>query len=232
MTDERRYEEDEVAAIFENAASPRAASENAVARAGGLTLAELQAIGREVGVAPDRIAEAAAAIDGRRSAQPRRTILGVPISVGRSIDLPRAPTDREWEMLLVELRETFGARGRTSSQGSIREWWNGNLHAYVEPTESGYRLRIGTVKGSAGPLTLAGAAGMATGLSVVGLVFATSGVFDPGPLVLGGMGAAAIAWNAVTLPAWASRRERQMQHLAARAAEIVRGPVDSDLIES
>ena len=115
----------------------------------GLTLAELQAIGHEVGLPPERIFEAASALDRRREVPPSRTSLGVPISVGLTVDLPRAPTDREWDMLVAELRTTFRARGRVESTGGSRQWVNGNLHAYVEPTQSGYRLRMGTLKGNA-----------------------------------------------------------------------------------
>ncbi|HEX2209982.1 MAG TPA: hypothetical protein VHG93_20065, partial [Longimicrobium sp.] len=76
MMDERRYEEEEIAEIFEAAASPRASEGRALAPASGLSLAELQAIGGEVGIAPERIAEAAAALDVRGGGAPRRTYLG------------------------------------------------------------------------------------------------------------------------------------------------------------
>ena len=65
MTDERRYGEEEVAAIFEAASGPAASrkdSRSASDSEQGLTLSELQSIGREVGISPDRIAEAAAAL--------------------------------------------------------------------------------------------------------------------------------------------------------------------------
>jgi hypothetical protein len=59
MSEERRYKEDEVKGIFEAAARERDSRGRAVVSPEGLTLAELQTIGREVGLAPDRIAEAA-----------------------------------------------------------------------------------------------------------------------------------------------------------------------------
>ncbi len=67
MPDERRYQEDEVAEIFEAASVP-AISRTGAPSQEGLTLTELQAIGREVGIAPERIAEAAASLV--RSASP------------------------------------------------------------------------------------------------------------------------------------------------------------------
>ena len=73
----------------------------------------------------------------------------MPIAVGRTLPLPRPLTDREWGMLVTDLRETFGATGRVGEDGNARYWRNGNLHAFVEPAEGGYRLRLGTVKGNA-----------------------------------------------------------------------------------
>ena len=100
MTDERRYQDDEVAAIFEAASTPSAASDDA-RPANGLTLAELQAIGREVGIAPERIAQAAAALDRRQPPIPRRTDLGMPVSAAHVVEIPRPLTDREWSLVVV-----------------------------------------------------------------------------------------------------------------------------------
>src|SRR6185436_8172357 len=168
MADERRYQEDEVAEIFEAASAP-ALSRGDAAPNQGLTLAELQAIGREVGIAPERIAEAAASLARSQPPLPRRTELGMPLSAAHVIDLPRALTDREWALVVADLRETFNARGHETSQGVTRQWANGNLHALVEPTKTGYRLRLGTVKGDALALNRMGGFGIDMGL-VVGLV--------------------------------------------------------------
>lgn len=221
MTDARRYNDDEIAAIFEVAASPRPAREQRPSSADGLTLAELQAIGREVGVAPERIAEAASALDRGAAAGPRRTYFGMPVSVGRVVDLSRAPTDREWELIVAELRETFGAHGHERSHGNLRAWTNGNLHALVEPTESGYRLRLGTLKGDAAPLMHVGLGGVLLG-GVLSFIVG----FDPPPdywlpLFVGGVGVLTLAYNALRLPRWAARREAQMEYIAARARALL-----------
>ncbi|HET6229244.1 MAG TPA: hypothetical protein VFE05_04135 [Longimicrobiaceae bacterium] len=224
MTDERRYEEDEVAQIFEEAATARGSQARALSPAGGLSLAELKAIGGEVGIAPERIADAAAAVDLRRGAAPRRTHLGLPIAVGRTVDLPRAPTDREWEMLVAELRETFAARGRDTSTGGFRAWNNGKLHAYVEPTEGGYRLRLGTVKTNAAAVGRLGVAGAVAGVALLGVILGTGGPVDDMGLaaLITAVGSGFLGINAVRLPRWASERERQMEHIAARAQALVR----------
>jgi len=222
MTDERRYGDDEVAAIFEAAASPGGSRSRALATAEGLSLAELQAIGGEVGIAPERIAHAAAALDLRGGAAPRRTYLGMPVSVGRTVSLPRVPTDREWEQLLAELRATFGAHGKDRSSGGVRAWTNGNLHAYVEPADAGHRLRLGTTKGNAVALGGLGIAALLVGLVMAVFLFATGEAGDAILFaVIAALGAAATGANALRLPGWAREREEQMEHIAARARTLI-----------
>ena len=225
MTHERRYNDDEAREIFEAAASERDQPAGGISSAEGLTLAELTDIGREVGLAPQRIAEAASAIELRRDLPPLRTHLGMPLAVGRTVDVPRAPTDHEWELLVSELRQTFGAKGKVGSHGSIREWTNGNLHAYVEPTETGHRLRLGTMKGNAIAVGRMGMALIGTGLVLVVFLALTGQLADGffAPLLLGSMGGVGLAASALGLPAWAREREAQMEHIAARARALI-GP--------
>ena len=218
MTDERRYGEEEVAAIFEAAAKHSSTS--------GLSLAELQAIGGEVGIAPERIADAAASLELRRGAR-RRTQLGMPVSVGRVVDLPRAPTDLEWEQLLAELRATFGAHGKDRSSGGLRAWTNSNLHAYVEPTETGHRLRLGTMKGNAVALARMGVAELVVGLLMAAFLLATGEAGDATIFALiAMMGAVLLGANALRLPRWAEEREEQMEYIATRARTLI--PADPE----
>lgn len=221
MPDERTYREEEVAAIFEAAARPVPGS-TALSRAEGFTLAELQSIGGEAGLSPERIAEAAAAVEMRRGAV-RRKNLGMPVGVGQTVELPRAPTDREWEMIVADLRETFGARGRLGSREDVREWHNGNLHAYVEPTLTGYRLRLGTRKGDAVGLNQMGAFGLVFALVWLMVFFLRDGLSDTLfiPLLMSAMGGAALTYNALRLPGWALEREAQMEQVAARVRVLL-----------
>jgi len=223
MTDERRYGEDEVREIFERAATKGDLAAPAVAERRGLTLEELQDIGREVGLEPSRVADAAAALDARGAALPRRTRLGMPITVGRIVELPRAPTDLEWETLVGELRQTFGARGKVTTHGGLREWSNGNLHACIEPTENGYRLRMGTVKGTASTFNQLGIAGLLMALFVF-VAYLVPGRFAGSffaPLLLVALGGGALAVNAIGLPRWADEREGQMAYIADRAVRLL-----------
>jgi hypothetical protein len=222
MTDERRYGEKEVAEIFEAAASARGPEGRALASGGGLSLAELQEIGGEVGIAPERIAHAAAALDVRRDAAPRRKFLGVPVAVGRTVDLPRAPTDTEWEMLVAELRATFGAQGKDRSSGGLRAWTNGNLHANVEPTESGYRLRLGTLNANGLAAARVGIGGLVAALFILVLLLLRGELEEPAMAAMfAAIGLLALGANAIRLPRWADEREGQMEYIATRARTLL-----------
>ena len=121
---DRRYDDEEVAAIFLKAAEGPQTPPLQLPRDEGLTLADLQDIGREVGIPPEAVAQAAQSVDlGPRGAS--QTFLGLPIGVERTIPLNRWLTEGEWEHLVVELREVFNARGTVSSSGSFRQWTNG-----------------------------------------------------------------------------------------------------------
>ena len=227
MAEERRYREEEVKEIFDLASSTDEAGRPAVFDESGLTLAELQEVGLEVGVEPSRIADAALTLDTRRDVLPRRTSLGMPISVGRVIDLPRAVTDREWDLLIAEFRETFGARGQVTSHGGVREWSNGNLHAFLEPTETGHRLRLRTLKGGARALNWMGVAGLVMALTLLTMFLTTGNSpvrMELGLMWLVGLGGGALASNLLRLPRWAHEREGQMEYLAGRVGALLEEP--------
>jgi len=230
MSDERRYTDEEVRQIFDLATRRDGPGARTPSSAEGLTLPELKEIGREVGVAPERVADAAGALDLHGGASPRGSQLGLPVSVGRAVELPRPPTDGEWEVLVAECRRTFGARGSLSAHGRSREWRNGNLHVAVEPTGDGHRLRMGTRMGNATALNVGGALGVATAaiMLVVVLLSGQPASELVAPAVLFLMGGGALASNAVRLPRWAREREEQMAYLAERARSLLRAEDDPD----
>jgi hypothetical protein len=167
----------------------------------GLTIPELQEIGAEVGIPPAVVAHAARSLERRSGVE--RT-LGLPMAVSHSVPLPRPPTDVEWERLVADLPETFGARGTVRVDGGLRGWHNGNLHALVEPRADGSKLRMGTTKGSARELLGMGAA-MVMGVVVLALLSLVGLGPAPGELArisgtLGRLGAAGVGVAAVQLP--------------------------------
>jgi hypothetical protein len=218
---ERRYDEDETRRIFDAASRVRGLPEGGSdLPSSGFTLAELQQIGAEAGLDAAGIAQAARALDARASVSvATRRMAGLPIGVARAVDLPSAFDDSDWNRLVVDLRETFDARGRVRVDGPFREWSNGNLRALVEPTDDGYRLRLRTMKGSAYQTITFGGVALAVALLLFVVSMLTGQAFDEWPLVvffaLAGLGSAAV--SAVRLPAWARTRERQMEEVAERA---------------
>src|ERR1043166_1481093 len=117
---ERRFNEAEIAAIFERAAVAQQTRQHQLPSLEGMTLTELQEIGREVGISSELVAQAAKAIElgGRPTS---RRFLGLPVGVGRTVDLDRTLSDDEWERFVVDLRETFDARGTVRREGSLRQ---------------------------------------------------------------------------------------------------------------
>lgn len=225
MDNERRYQSEEIREILELAGRDdpvRSERED-----GGLTAAELQAVGREVGLSPERIAQAVIAFEGRGDPSPRTTTLGVPTGTGRTVPLTRAPTDSEWELLVSELRTTFRAKGEITSAGGLREWSNGTLHAFVEPTSTGYRLRL--TDSMEGPLLAATLMGGFFLAFAVLILLVLLGKTDPGarfvvPGFFGVIGTGLIAGSRIALPRWVEEREAQMQHIASRARALIDPP--------
>jgi hypothetical protein len=216
---ERRYDEEETAAIFARASEASPAEPKQLVAKPGWTLAELQAIGREAGLAPDEVAAAARAID--RPAQPvAPRLLGIQIGVGRTVQLDHRMTDPEWERLVVLLRDTFDARGQLRVDGSLRQWTNGNLQVLVEPTAGGDRIRLRTRNASAQSLLTIGATVLSVSALTTAIGFLRGTLVVPGellemlPVALMGAGSIVAGW--LRLRSWAPTRLQQMDDIARR----------------
>ena len=216
---ERRYSDEEVAAIFRDAAEGQGTGALQRTDGDGLTLSEIQSIGREVGLAPDLVTRAALSLDLKPQAM-SETFLALPIGVERIVALNRTLTDAEWENLVGELRSTFRAKGRLSTSGAFREWTNGNLQALLEPTATGHRLRLRTTKGNARPMLGVSAAMLGMSLVTWGsaVLAGQLGPALPGVAMLAMMGIGLFTATALQLPSWARLRGRQMDDIAARVA--------------
>jgi len=219
---ERRFSEAEAAEIFRRAAETQQTARRQLPSGEGMTLTDLQEIGQEVGIPPELVSQAAGALD-RGGLPAARRFFGLPIGVGRTVELPRMLTDEEWDHLVVELRETFDARGRVRVEGSLRQWTNGNLQALLEPTAAGARLRLRTVNGNARGLMMAGAgvAGFAL-IPFIAALFsagAEGAITGLGPLAL--TGGVLFTIGAARLPGWARARASQMERIATRLSQYL-----------
>lgn len=145
MATDKRYDEKEIAEIFRRAAEEQETAQRNRPPESGLSLAELQKIGKETGITPEFIARAAASLEGSGSSAYIDTLLGFPIFLSRTVELPRVMTDDEWERLVVDLRSTFGGDGTITRDGSLRRWTYGEMFVNVEPYEKDRsRVRITT----------------------------------------------------------------------------------------
>jgi hypothetical protein len=219
----RRYSEEEMRAIFERASSAEKEGERpAPAVTGGLTLEQLQSIGEEVGISAALVERAARQLDRPAPAAMVKRLVGLPIGVGRTVELGRRLTDEEWERLVTELRVTFDARGTVRQEGGLRQWTNGNLQVFLEPSGSGHRLRLRTVKGNALSMIRMGGAFL-VGSGVLALALTLSGKLADkpgGPIMMAVAGAVAIVVAALQLPRWARQRAQQMDSIATMAADL------------
>jgi hypothetical protein len=251
MNDERRYDEDEVRRIFtlatdeeaSGAAEPGLPAEPSTSTGRGMTLAELEEIGQEVGIAPALVARAARALDAPAEGQVRpargagalqstgvelQRIMGLPVGVEHQVHLERNLTDDEWAQLVMDVRRRFGAPGRLESAGAFREWRNGNLHVSLAASGDGAVLSMGTRKGNAGPL--AGVAGFFLTFATVLLVVMvlTGEIAEAGaivaPAIIGSMALGALGVNVLRLPPWARRRAAQMEGIGELAQELAARP--------
>ena len=216
MDSERRYSEDEIAEILDRATEAQTTRTPTSSGSTGLTLRELQEIGREVGIPDDVITSAAASLDRAPSRPtPPQKFLGQTIGVGRTVDLPRPLTEAEWHRLVVDLRETFDAKGKLSDDGPFKSWTNSNLQALLEPTESGQRLRLRTLKGNARPLQGMGAA-FAVGGTLMTIAASVGVAVDPSNLTLIAVGIGLFTASRLTVPQWARSRSRQFEQVIGR----------------
>ena len=241
MTDSRRYDDDEVREIFERATSldqPTGSSRGTSSASGasGMTLAEIQEIGAEAGIDPALVARAAAGLDTTGGAVPTIRRMGVPVSVGRIVDLPGRLTDEEWTRLVVRLRDHFNARGTVTHEGSLRSWSNGNLQILMEPTLDGYRLRMRSLSNSIRGRLIAGAITLMATVALVALaLLGGGGLSEVLTLVVlgGGPGSALFGSAFFDSRRWTATRDAQFQEIGAMAWEMVsRRLAEADAPES
>ena len=224
----RTYSEAEVASIIERAVERQRAVEAGVGEA-GLTLDEIERIGREAGIDPAHLRAAAAEVDdlgrtlARQSGQTRTEVY-----VERWLDTPFALDG--WEDAVSHLRMTFGAPmgapfGETASEsvqqvGRSFEWSHTNslgvrTRVVVSPRGDRTRLRITQLVGLSSPTV----EGLFYGAAIALLLAMVAGGIGGEASGAGSMGAVIgvvtflVAWAvAAPLVAAADRRWRARKH--------------------
>jgi hypothetical protein len=238
---ERRFTDDEVALILQRAADASTTADVGLdadtalnaSNTPGMSLAELQTIAREAGIDPQAVADAAGSV-ARGDLVPTavRHATGAPIALARIIAFEQEVDDRTWARMVVQLQETFGARGRLRTDGALREWSNGNLRAVLEPTPHGHQLRLSTRKGNAEALRLVGNLGIGFSVVLAAFTVAVSAAKgQPLPdapvwvtaLVPGLMGLGARLQDILSRRSWGRERADQMQALASQLRAVLPG---------
>ena len=173
--DNRTFTDREVREILKRAVEEvRAAapSSNAVARREGLSLAELKAIGEEVGIDPARLEDAARAV-ARGDDGGARGLLGGPTNLDVERTVPGEIDPERTHEVLSLIRRVMGERGDVDEIGGALEW--------SSVSESGSRYV--TVAGRDGETTIRGGANLANsvaltylGPGMVGLIVSIIGV--------------------------------------------------------
>lgn len=221
---DRRYSDDEISEIFRRATEVQErAPQRQLPPSEGMSLAELQSIGREAGIAPDLVAQAARELD--QPALPRvSSAFGIPTGVARTVQLERRLTDDEWDALVVRLRDTFNARGTITVQGAFRTWSNGNLHVLVEPNGEGQIVRFRTTHGNSRSFMITGVVMTAVTATILAVAAATgldalnNAIDNVGSIFI--IGASLFGIGALQLPRWRKTRREQMDELAERLLRI------------
>lgn len=227
MDSTTRFDDDQIRRILARAAERQEQADRALpaaedgSRSGdqpGLSLAELQSVASEVGIAPAHVMAAAKEVRLRPSTEVESfRIVGVPKQTEDHRVVPGVLGDREWEQVVGALREEFRVPGVTSSFGDVREWWSsslttaGGVRLRLEPGETGTSISLHRSNRNLSDLylTLGGTFG---GLAAfAGFMVAVTGggnaVFA-GPIVFGTM--AAIALGAGRLMSkWSVRKTRE-----------------------
>ena len=194
----------------------------------GLTLAELQEIGRQAGLDPEHVAAAVAESDASGPTAPPASYLGVSVEPRASRVVPGEVTDEAWEQMVNRLRRMFRSKGAPVELGRVREWSSGlrsNLHATLEPVEGGTLVALETSKAeeAKGLRSLPATAGVFVVL--LSLLFGF-GDFDlyvwivPTLVVLGT--ALSMVVGRQVLSAWSEKRQDQFDALLDQFELILR----------
>lgn len=236
MANEHRFTDEEVALILARAVevddTEREGSQRVTAAAPhGLSLADIQQIASEAGIAPAAVAAAASMVRrGDLAPTSVQSMAGAPLKIARTIRFGCEVDDQAWARMVVLLQETFAARGRLRTDGALREWSNGNLRAVLEPTAQGHQLRLSTRKSNAGALRIFGNVSIVGALLVGLLMLAVNtvqGAPPPQGLPLLGVlmpaliGVGVRLADSVNRRAWGRERARQFDALPGQLRDLL-----------
>ena len=232
MSKERRYNEKEIAAIFEQAAKDFEAAQQQMRASDGLTLKEIEEIASEAGISADFVKRAASKVDLRRDSPATKKLLGLPTQVNRVIELPQDFGDEEWDRLIVEFHDSYGLVGTIQEQrdGRIRSWVTEKVQVYLEPTGSGKRLRVISTNGVDTLMLLFGGIFFFVSMMFMAILISKGNFMTQMDdtiimFILSAMGLGAGGLGALRMPKWYKNEEQRIDGILSKALELQRSGV-------
>lgn len=242
MDPSTRFDDDDIRRILARAARRQEQAERALPAAEtgsatgpepGLTLAELQDVASEVGIAPTHVQAAARELRMRTGRDVARyPFLGIPRETIDQRVVPGTPTEREWERIVEQLRSEFRVPGVTNSFGEVREWWSssvstvGGVRLRLEPGEDGTEVTLRRSNAHLSQLTHALGWTFGGMAGVVGTLMAV-GSFEPGiivaPILFGGFSVASFLFGRIASRQSARRERSRFARVLDRIELIARG---------
>jgi hypothetical protein len=181
----RRFTDEELRRILELATESELDARHAAAPAGGHTLAEIQEIGREVGIEPTSIENAAASLLASEQQDPRGSrIPRFSRTAHADLVLARTLSDGEMHQILQRAERILNRPGTVHVKGNWAQWRDRNDRVYVGIVRgtNHTRLRVivdqtrellfgGGLIGAVGLFTLPAATGFeGTGVALIALL--------------------------------------------------------------
>ena len=237
----RKFDEKEVALIFQKATELEAPAEGQQASSasdlgGGLDLRELKEIAIEVGVDPTRVDEAARSLMIQPMIQPRESLLRVFVGTSTHIEMESefdvTLNDEIRGDLLREIRAVMDRQGVAESQSGSLEWKIedelGGRYITISPSPAGTRLSVvGRFKSAENSGAALGA--IITGVGTVSVVASIAAMGALGWVLAPIVAAGAIVIPRLTVGRMVARESRKLSQLATRLSTLLasRQPQDS-----
>ncbi len=225
MAEERRYNDDEFAAILRSAAEAQARGRKKLAaRRQGFSLAELMDIAEQVGLDTELVAEAARRLPSQRESLGAR-LFGGPSRIRLEFTVGGAIGPSDHARILEELRRTDNTQGKAEATGGALEWKTegdpDQVSVNLTPGPEDTRVMILANRDAMGAITfgasvLGGLGGVAL-VEALGIGGVTELVLMLGAGVGGTFGVARILWQRGT--SGLRRRLARLSDAVAAAVE-------------
>ena len=204
---ERRYSDDELRRILEDATRSELQPKEVARQQEGLTLDQIREIAQEVGIDPQAVDRAAAGLLVSES------IDAVPSSrvfsrvLHEETIIPRPLTDSEMRLVAMQAERVLGRRGSLYSHGDLVEWRDGRNRLYVGIVRGEQRTRVRVIADQTSEVFPGSAAIGGLGMIMVPSVAGTGTIAIPGLVLL------AVTVYGVIRLFWKQRRDEARKDL-------------------